>query len=167
MLLQLKPHSWSCLATSFAMALDIPVRLFELMAGHDGSEIMFPELSEPLCRRGFHVSEATLIAMRLGYSATPLELFPQIAASAGPSVKPVYYGQTATEEFNWTIFEATIISFSGVIEARTKSPCWHAVAFDKGQIFDPDGRQFAYSREDCARRGLFTTRLWRVTKIAT
>lgn len=148
------------------MALDIPVTVFEFMAGHDGSEIVFPGLPEPQCRRGFHVSEAVLVAMQLGYSATPFELFPMIAPSEGASVPfVVHYGHQQTPEYNWNVFDGLIHNHQGVIEVRTQLNRWHAVAFCKGEIFDPDGRTFPYSREACAARGLFTTRLWRVEKI--
>lgn len=147
------------------MALDIPVRLFEQLAGHDGGEIVFPDLSEPLCRRGFHVSEAVLVALRLDYAATPIELFPVIAASDGPATKVVHYGHAATPEYNWVVGESLIHGRRGVIEARTRSGYWHAVAFDRGHIYDPDGRHFQYSREDCENRGLFISRIWQIEKL--
>lgn len=165
----LKPNPWSCLATSFAMALDISTHEFCLVAGHDGGEKIWPELPDPLCRRGFHISEATKVAITLGYSATPLELFPMIQATAmapyhGTEQVPVFYPPTKDEIGNWMDF-ANIISYArGVIECRTRNGNWHAVAFEKGVIYDPDGRRFGYTREACESRGLFTTRLWKVAK---
>lgn len=165
MQLELKPYPWSCLATSFAMALGINTTVFQMLAGHHGGEIVFPELPEPQCRRGFHASEAAYVAMLLGHSATPLELFPMIAPSAGTyGPSEVLYGETASPQYNRIVFDGLIHNTRGVIECRTRLGNWHAVAYDHGTIFDPDGRVFAYSPENCEARGLFTTRLWRVEK---
>ena len=164
-----KPNQWSCLAASFAMALGITIDKFCAMAGHDGSEKVWPDLPDPLCRRGFHICEATRIAITLGGSATPLELFPMTQATAmspyhGTEQIPVFYAPSRDEMGNWMDF-ANIISYArGVIECRTRSGNWHAVAFEKGVIYDPDGRYFGYTREACEARGLFTTRLWKVAR---
>jgi hypothetical protein len=164
-----KPNQWSCLATSFAMALGITTEQFYQFAGHDGSEKIWPELPEPLCRRGFHVSEAALVCLLLRHSATPLELFPVIAATPlapyhGTEQYQVNYPPKVTSEENWRLFTFYIDHGQGVIECRTRNGNWHAVAFERGVIYDPDGRHFGYSREACEARGLFTTRLWKVLK---
>jgi len=166
MQLQLKPHKWSCLATSFAMAMEIPTSLFEQTAGHDGSDIIFPGLPDPYCRRGFHTSEATYVAMLLGFSATSIDLFPRIAPTKGsyPEVS-AYYGTLANEDQNWAIFQGIIHNKRGVLEIRTRSGAGHAVAFEQGHIYDPDGAAFPYSREACETRGLYTLRLWRIEKL--
>jgi hypothetical protein len=175
MKLEIKPNQWSCLATSFSMALGIPTSVFYEIAGHDGGKILWGWLPEPQCRRGFHISEAVFVAMMANHSATPFELFPVIGPSRssempkwmGPSDHKVLYGNyaLASDETNWSIFEGLIHNHTGVIEARTRSGNWHAVAFEKGNIFDPDGREYPYTREGCQARGLFTTRLWRVEKV--
>jgi hypothetical protein len=165
MQLQLKPHPWSCLATSFAMAMDVPTSLFEQTAGHDGSEIIFPGLPDPWRRRGFHHSEATYVAMKLGFSATSLELLPVIGATKGkyPQVQAFY--ANGCEQQNWVIFQGCIHDFRGVLDVRTRSGAGHALAFEKGHIYDPDGAAFPYSREACESRGLYTLRLWRIEKL--
>jgi hypothetical protein len=162
MILQTKPHPWSCLATSFAMALGITTQEFEARAGHDGGQIVFPGQPEPRCRRGFHISEACLVSLKLGCTATPFEVMPQIAESGtNPAVHGglnVYYGKLPAT--NWVYFWAFIQEECGVIECRTLRGNYHAVAFEKNRIFDPDGREFDYSRDACEARGLFTQRLW-------
>jgi hypothetical protein len=164
-----KPHPWSCLAASFAMALGITVEKFHELAGHDGSEKVWPELPEPLCRRGFHLNEAIFVAMNLHHSATPFELFPMIQATPmapyhGTEQIAVFHPPKFSETHNWELFCFYIDHFRGVIECRTRNGNWHAVAFERGVIYDPDGRHFGYSREACEARGLFTTRLWKVAK---
>lgn len=164
MKLQIKPHPWSCLATSFAMALDISVDLFHELAGHDGSEILFPWLPDPLCRRGFHASEAMYVVLCMGKTATAIEVLPQIASTPleKPSINATALYGNGSVEWNWTIFKRLISSTRGVLETRTRRGNWHAVAYENGRIFDPDGASFNYSKEDCELRGLYTTRLWSV-----
>jgi hypothetical protein len=109
-----------------------------------------------------------MVALMLGYSATPVELFPQIAAtrrSGGEAHVPVYYGRLASPVHNWFLFTSLIHSTTGVIEAQTISRRCHAVAYQNGRIYDPDGREFDYSREACEARGLYTQRLWRIEKV--
>lgn len=161
MQLQYKPTRWTCLATAFAMALDIPVKRFFQLAGHDGSEIIFPGL-DPNCRRGFHHDEAVRVALTLGYSATPIQLFPRIQFKHGPQPHVVVYG---SEHNNWCWFESFIRHRRGVIEAAAPLSN-HAVAFDHGDIFDPDGEQYPYSRQACTQRGLITHQLWIIEKAA-
>lgn len=164
MKLEIKPNRWSCLATSFAMALDITTARFEELAGHNGGEIVFHELPEPRRRRGFHTCEAVRVAMILGYSASPIELMPQIAGPPLPQLVRCFY-DGRDESCNWNLFSELIAYTRGVIECMTRAGNFHAVAYEKGRIFDPDGREFDYSREACESRGLFTTRLWRIEKV--
>lgn len=155
-----------------AMALEISVTEFYRLAGHTGSEVVFPWLAEPLCRRGFHIQEAVFVAVQLGYSMTPFELFPQLAASPSANPHPpgantvmVGYGGDAVQlGNNWIHFTRFIASGRGVIECKTKSSNWHAVAYDDGHIFNPEGEAFPYSRANCESRGLFTHRLWQLSK---
>lgn len=154
-----------------AMALDTSVTEFYRIAGHTGGEIVFPWLEEPLRRRGFHIQEAVYVAMQLGYSMTPIELFPQIAAAKSDlaplgkdSVMVGYGGDEVQLGNNWILFTRLIDSTRGVIECKTRSGNWHAVAYDQGHIFNPEGEAFPYSRPNCESRGLFTHRLWQVTK---
>lgn len=146
------------------MALDIAVWHFHELVGHDGSEIIFPNLPEPQCRRGFHVSEACLAAIRQGYAATPVELMPVIASSPGiePLTHRVFYG--TDESDNWSRFTELLHYGQGVIECRTRSGNYHAVGYESGVIYDPDGHEFDYSRAVCEGHGLFTTRLWQIEK---
>jgi hypothetical protein len=71
--LQLSPNRWSCIPTSFAMVFGIPVqRIFDKLK-HDGSEILFPGLEEPLCRRSFHIQEMIDVGYTLGRYVLVLE----------------------------------------------------------------------------------------------
>lgn len=165
----IKPNQWSCLATSFAMVLGITTERFYELAGHDGGEKIWPDIPDPFCRRGFHINEAVAIANDLGFTATPLELFPMIRVAPyapyhGVEQVPVFYAPERNEEGNWRRFGSIINTRIGVVECQTRGGNWHAVAFNASTIFDPDGRQFPYSRQTCESRGLFTSRLWKVAK---
>lgn len=147
------------------MAFGITTEQFYAIAGHDGSEIIFPTLEEPRGRRGFHVSEAVVVGLKLGYTCTPIELHPAIANANDHAEYEVFYGPDGSEELNFRLFDAMIEATSGVIECTTRQRNWHAIAFEKNVIFDPDGRTFPYTPSACEVRNLFMYRLWSVQKV--
>lgn len=149
--------------TAFAMALDLDAAEFMLLVGHDGGQIAFPGLPEPMCRRGFHVQECIAVALNLGISVTPIELFPVIQSTSAPSSSlRVLFGPS--EATNWSRFTHLVHETKGVLDGLGRR-CGHAVAYERGCIFDPDGQQYPYSREECERRGFYTRCLWRVDRI--
>jgi hypothetical protein len=147
------------------MALDLPVESLHKLIGNDGSEVIWPNLREPRRRRGIHVQECINAALLLGWSATPVELLPQIAdvGNYRRSDYAVLFGRDW--KFNWQRFVWHIKNSSGVIEGVGRN-CNHAVAFCQGVIYDPDGDTYAYSRQACEERGFFTRCLWRVERRA-
>ncbi len=153
---QVKPNAWSCVITALAMTLDIPVEDVIKEAGHDGSEIIFPLLEEPQCRKGFHFQELVKIAWRHGYAMTPIELFPRILATDHSKTHKVW-GQTECR----ARFMAAISSTFGILEGRGKR-CHHAVHYRYGQIYDPDSGVLVYefSFENCEKRKFYTSQLW-------
>lgn len=175
--LEVKPNVWSCLATSMAMALEITTPEFYEWAHHDGGEVVFPWMLDPQCRKGFHIQEAIHVARQLGFACTPFELFPQTRAAECPNpmlydkyqsqageVIQIRYENHAHLHHNWDLFTYLITHGRGVIECQTRKGNWHAVAYDQGHIFNPDGEAYPYSRENCEVRGLHTRCLWQVTK---
>jgi hypothetical protein len=156
MRLQIKPQRHLCLPTSFAMALDIPVAALLDEVGHDGSEIVFPDLPEPSCRRGFHVQELIDVALRRRFAVTPVELFPVLAHTDTR--------HRTLRLDNWWRFESVLRNSRGVLDG-TGCHCGHAVAYDHGHIFDPDGRDYDYSRGACEARNFFTRCAWRFDNI--
>ncbi|MGH7193005.1 MAG: hypothetical protein ACREJM_05645, partial [Candidatus Saccharimonadales bacterium] len=151
-------------ATAFAMAVDAHVSTFLEALGHDGGYIVNPLLPEPLGRRGHHVQECALAAMALGHSATPFELFPQSVALGG-AARVVCYGNKDADH-NWAIFANLVANSRGVITGEGHHS-HHAVAYDHGRIYDPDGREYDYSRKACEVRGFYTQTLWRVARYLT
>ena len=141
---------------AFAMALDMPVADLLATIGHDGSEIVFPNLPEPLCRRCFHIQEFVLAALSCGCALTPVELFPVLQPTdAGPH-KTVLY-----RDNNWRRFEETIRASRGVIDGRGARR-GHMVAYDHGRLFDPKGPVYDYSRLACEAHQFYTRCAWRI-----
>jgi hypothetical protein len=142
---------------AFAMALDTPVAGLLAAIGHDGSEIVFPSLAEPLCRRGFHIQELIHPTLSRGFALTPVELFPVLQPTEiGPFHKTVLYPDS-----NWRRFEKTIRTSRGVIDG-TGARCGHMVAYDHGRIFDPKGPVYDYSRLACEAHQFYTRCAWRI-----
>lgn len=158
MKLQMKPLRWLCAPTAFAMAVDIDVADFLQRIGHDGSEMWFPTEPEPQCRRGIHVQECISVCDQLGFAVTPIELFPCVLSPKGinPSIE--------FPEGNWDRFTKQICGSTGVISGIGRN-CGHAVAYDYGRIYDPDGNEYDYTRDECERRHFYTQCLWRVDRI--
>lgn len=162
-----KPHRWMCLAASFAMALDITIEKFCALVGHDGSQVIDETLPEPKGRRGFHIMEALLVVLQCKHMAHPLELQPAIRFADRPDGSHIETRVTYqlcgldNPNPNLRIFETVILFQRGVIECHHEpTGKMHAVAFDHGMIYDPDGRVFPYSQSACEARGLYTLRLW-------
>lgn len=145
------------------MAVGVDVRNFIYVLGHDGSE-KINQLPDPLCRRGHHVQECVLAAMALGYSATPFELFPQAASPVPGNPPRVVHYHGLDEQHNWTIFANIVRNSRGVLCGVGRGS-HHAVAFDHGQILDPDGRTYPYSRAACEHRFFYTQVAWRVAAL--
>jgi len=101
--------------------------------------------------------------MKLGYAVTPIELFPAIQSTTpGENNIAVLFGDD--ESANWHRFKQAIKTSTGVLEGIGRR-CLHAVAYDRGTIFDPDGDQYAYSHPACESRGFHPRRAWRVDRI--
>ena len=144
---------------AFAMALDIPIADLLAAIGHDGSEIVFPNLSEPLRRRCFHIQEPIQVALARGFAVTPVELFPVLQPTEGGPHKTVLYADN-----NWRRFEETIRASRGVIDGRG-ARFGHVVAYDHGRICDPKGSVYDYSRLACEAHQFYTRCAWRIDPV--
>ena len=133
MILQKSPNGWSCLPTAFAMAINLPVQELITKLGHDGSEIVWPDLVEPMRRRGFHTQE--IIQLLLNTCAvTRIEKCPKLA----PTLEAVPVSILSE-------FDRLIHKTRGVLTGRTDR-CGHAVAYDHGIVCDPRGTTYRYGR---------------------
>lgn len=134
MRLKTKTRRWGCLLTAFAMAIDTDEQTLIRLVGHDGSDKV-NEFPDPYCRRGFHPQEFIRAAWHLGYSVTPVERL--------PANKYTTHIQTI-DQHEW--FQEAVRSTTGVIAGITKR-AGHAVAYDRGRIYDPDGFEYNLGEE--------------------
>ena len=155
MRLTCQPNLWTCTPTSFAMVFGTPLKQVLESIGHDGSKIEWPDEPEPKCRRGFHPQELVRLAHDLGYSATPIELFPVLNNIS--VVQEDYWADT------WSYFYSIIQNNTGVIEGQGHR-CRHCVAYCNGYIYDPMGEIYPYSREACESRDFYTQCAWIVER---
>ena len=155
-----KPYKWGCLITSFAMALDVSVATLEQMIGHNGSDVLYPEVPDPFGRRGFHVQELIHVAWALGWSVTPYELLPSLQHALPRQRIKIEIDRPGG---NWQQFERMLRSTRGVVTGAGRYS-GHAIAYDGPTIFDPDGWTYEYSDKNCRERGFHTQCLWMVTK---
>lgn len=139
------------------MALKISVEYAVSLIGHDGGEIIFPELQEPICRRGFHTQELIELAMSFGESPTPFQMFPSTRSECGQYEYTLHTGSQCDKRRE--LFSKLIHRTQGVLEGRGHV-CHHAVAYDTGKILDPDGREYPYSIENCEAQGFYGKQLW-------
>lgn len=136
------------------MATHTTVERLESLIGHDGSEVVYPDLSEPQRRRGFHVQELIDAALRLDYSVTPFEVLPQLA-------HPQWATNVLVDRVggNWERFDGLIETQCGVLTGCGRHN-QHAVAIWRDVVLDPDGWVYRYSRERCGEHGFYPQCLW-------
>jgi len=131
--LQTQPNNWSCMVTAFAIALGVPVDYIIKILGHDGSEIIFPDLPEPECRRGFHIQEIIDFA-RIHREQAIVEIQPQYCFGNR------YDEKTWTPDIDFVKrFENAMRDYRGVIGLRLVSGRQHALAWDRKLTYDPRG----------------------------
>jgi hypothetical protein len=126
--MQVQPNRWSCVPTAFAMCLNLDVKDVITSIGHDGSEIVRPEMPEPRCRRAFLTQELYKICINNGKSVTPFH-------------KKLYRVDESTmievgshEDYINLLLDNNI----GVICGSPKGKeIYHAVAWDGENILDP------------------------------
>lgn len=161
---QRQPNRWSCIATAFAMAMDIPVSDLIHQIGHDGSQIVAPLAEEPAGRRGFHSQECITVALSRGFAVTQIEVFPVSLFQGDRRHVITFPPATAAFDGNWERFLFHVHSSKGVLGGASRRTS-HAVAVDHGHVFDPNGSSYLYSRSGCESRGFFAQTLWRVDRI--
>lgn len=117
------------------MILDLtPKDMFEAI-GHDGSEIIWPDLNDPDCRRAFHIQECVRVAM--DHMFTPIEI------DADPHSIVDCEGATPyrVDMGDWLLDNLSLVSgvLLGRIEGRYHAVAWNSV---EKMIYDPVGRKY-------------------------
>ena len=140
MILQKQPNDASCLATAFAMCFNVDVKKIFKELGHDGTEVLWPQMSPPNCYRGFHYSELHLFGYNLGFSCIMFEPKPKMFSSFEGQIMDQSGNAHDTcvdlEEIDVTDF---IRNKTGVIAYTSKAGHFHACAFHRGKIYNPSG----------------------------
>jgi len=141
MRLILQPNSWSCTIAAAAMVLDTSIKNLVEMIGHDGSEIMFPELPEPGKRRGFHIQEIVDCVFKFRYSVTPIEILPYSTPNNNKDDFPINFPGGNKERLLRYLSNS-----KGLLTGISKK--WgHTVAWTGKHILDPNGDIYPFS--DC------------------
>ncbi len=135
----LQSNRWDCLPTAFAMCLDVlPIQIYEFV-GHDGSEILWPHLEEPYCRRSFHIDEMIDCCMSMTYMPVCIERDPEYAPVGVEGLFKPFTGTAASQR--WLRY---LKYHDAVLLGHTKNGKPHAVAWSHREykVFDPEGFKY-------------------------
>lgn len=124
-----QPNAWSCLPAAFAMAIDLPFEQVIAEIGHDGSEIIWPEATDPFNRRSFHIQELIYVAFNNWHSVTSFEAYPI-------SVRPGTAVPYKLEGFEKRLFEL-MSKERGVVTGRLHTGIRHAMYWEFDRVYDP------------------------------
>ncbi len=133
MLFQHQPNKFSCISTAFAMILEIPIDVVLKELGHTGEELIsesehrghpIAELTYFCFKRGFYVIEFQTICHFINEKKEIFEIRPSYNIN-----EIIYLNQ-------------------GVLTGTTPSGKVHAVAWDRMQIFDPNGTIYSLTNKD-------------------
>jgi hypothetical protein len=117
------------------MLLDKPYQRLIEDLGHDGSEILFPSMKEPMCRRGFNITELQHLCWKRGRGLAPFDLDPMTETFH-------IYPQ---EELDTRMFDL-INRRPGLLEGCYSLDRPHIVAWDGESVYDPTGpRKYTFS----------------------
>jgi hypothetical protein len=110
--------------------------------GHDGSQILWPELPDPQKRRAFHIQEMIDVAWSRGFCVSPIEGHPvslvQHCNFRDTFTVPMLHG-------NMYRLNRYLELSQGVLTGLNLSGRRHAVAWDGQHILDPASGE-AYER---------------------
>ena len=109
------------------MAYGVEVKELYERIGHDGSQVVWDN-HEPFNRRGFHPQELIHAFPEIGVF-TPVERFPTLKDPHGEGYRCI--------PGMGFLFSSVEIG-RGVLECRTLNGNHHAVAFNRGDVVDPD-----------------------------
>lgn len=126
-----QPNRWSCMIAAFAMVLDCSIEFLLKLIEHDGSEIVRPDLKDPMRRRGFHIQEFAYALHQLGYSITEFDALP---ASAINDKQPVLIWP---EDEALKRLAGIMEGNKGVLTGYTFQQRPHAVAWNGHEGYDP------------------------------
>jgi hypothetical protein len=119
------------------MVMGVPVNKIIEHIGHDGSEVVFPDLPFPICYAGFSLSEIIDVAiLQYGWSVTNIVARPTLT-NDGKETRELF-----SEDKIKTRMDHYFDLFSGIVAGYRRDGRWyHNVAWDhvSQQWFDPSG----------------------------
>lgn len=116
------------------MVLNLRVEKLLEQLGHDGSEVLWPDLRDPFRRRGHHIEEIQYVAWRMGAFFVPFVPRWEYNPDAAPDRRFVAYDRAeACRQVMWRT--------DGIMVGQYKRGSPHAVAWDSKErlIYDPEG----------------------------
>ncbi len=129
-----QPNRWSCLPTALAMLADVEFADVIDKLGHDGAEIIFPTLPEPVCRRSFAIEEVQYVTLAYGFVLVPY--------SPGFIYSPKEGNELVVELKQ---FPKMMEKLDGLLFGTPKGKSiGHVVAWSarEGLIYDPNGTKY-------------------------
>lgn len=136
-----QPEKWQCGLAAFAMLFDLSLESAVQTLGHDGSEILYPELKEPECRKGFTIPELVDAAYKLDHALIQFDAVP-ITMDANEKVRSIYPEVELESRLMRILAQG-----EGLILGQYASKKWHMVCWDGKYVLDPHGPRI-YSFND-------------------
>lgn len=118
----------NCILMAFSKVTNLTTDELIRLLGHDGSEIIFPDLPEPLCRRGFDPREFIFPLYLKGMSVIQIDAFIQRFVN-----EKMYQIDNRTNMF------FAMKGNNGVLTGINQRGNYHAIAWINDQIHDMDG----------------------------
>lgn len=124
-------NRWSCLPTAWSYVIGWPVWSIIKAIGHSGDEILWPNLPEPNCRKGFHPQELIYLGDRFGFVTTTFEPIAALISPGGDEPAVIQFGDR---------FEKILEESNGVLTGEIHGQR-HSIAWLNGKVLDPsEGR---------------------------
>jgi hypothetical protein len=126
----LSSNRWSCIPCAFASVLDVSLRDILDFVGHDGSEIIWPNLPEPKRRRGFHIQEMIDFAWMQSCAVTHFEILSSLRPDSASAMFSITSPLALEEKLHRILIERSVVG--GTLTNGMR----HAVAWDGTKVFD-------------------------------
>ena len=126
----------ACLLFSLAMVLDAdPQELIDEI-GHDGRDIMFPEVIGTIRQRSFHIQEIIDCCWKRGRAVTPIDIAPCTAPDGHPELaREIWDREVARERIKKYLTGNVAL----LIGRTSHKGLGHACAWDGEKVYDPRG----------------------------
>jgi hypothetical protein len=122
----------NCLVYSLAMVLSMKPEVIFQYLGHDGQEIIWPDIEEPFNRRGIHIQELIDFLLTYGYTLIQIDAMPTLTPKDGHSaiysIMDVFKAEIRLMKY--------LQNYFGILITQN-----HAVAWDRHtqKVYDPNG----------------------------